>query len=62
MFKPLDKKLIIDDVIKDKGRFTGIALMEMTHQENPWKLARGSDDKIITQDLILQDIRNNQLN
>jgi hypothetical protein len=36
--------------------------MEITHQENPWKLARGSDDKIITQDLILQDIRNNQLN
>jgi uncharacterized phage-associated protein len=62
MFKPLDKKMIIDDVIKDKGRFTGIALMEMTHQENPWKLARSSDDKIITQDLILQDIRNNQCN
>jgi uncharacterized phage-associated protein len=58
LFKPVDKKNIIDEVIKDKGRFTGIALMEMTHQEMPWKIARNSDDKIITLDLISQDIRN----
>lgn len=56
LFKPLDKKNIIDEVIKDKGRFTGIALMEMTHQEAPWKIARKSDNQIITLDLILQDI------
>lgn len=56
LFKPLDKKNIIDEVTKDKGRFTGIALMEMTHQEAPWKIARKSDNQIITLDLILQDI------
>lgn len=58
LFEPANKKIIIDEVIKDKGRFTGITLMEMTHQLDSWKLARNSEDKIITQDLILQDIRN----
>ena len=58
LFKPVNKKDIINEVIEDKGRFTGIALMKMTHQEAPWKIARKSDNQIITLDLILQDINN----
>lgn len=58
LFEPADKKIIIDEVIKDKGRFTGITLMEMTHQLDSWKLAKNSEDKIITKDLILKDMHN----
>jgi uncharacterized phage-associated protein len=58
LFEPTDKKIIIDEVIKDKGRFTGITLMEMTHQLDSWKLAKNSEDKIITKDLILKDMHN----
>jgi uncharacterized phage-associated protein len=58
MLEPLEVKMIIDDVVADKGRFAGIALMEMIHKENPWKITRTQKDKIITTELILLDIHN----
>lgn len=54
----LDKeiKILVDEVIKDKGRYTGFALMEMTHNEKAWNLAMESYDKIITLEHMLYDI------
>lgn len=45
-------ELIVDKVIKDKGRYTGYALMNMTHNEHPWLSALKTDSKIITNDLL----------
>ena len=53
---PYDTKVLVDQIIEDKGRYTGIALMHMTHQDNAWKIAYNSSDKIINIDLIKQDI------
>lgn len=47
---------IVDDVIKDKGRYTGLALMDMTHNERAWRMGKDSKDKIITEEYIRYDI------
>jgi uncharacterized phage-associated protein len=58
IFEPPEQKLIIDEVIKDKGRFTGIALMMKMNQDAPWKLARKTKDNLISKDSILKDLNN----
>lgn len=45
-------KIITDKVIEDKGQYTGIALMRMTHKDQPWKTAKEQSDKIITEEMI----------
>ncbi len=45
-------KIITDKVIEDKGQYTGIALMRMTHKEQPWKTAKEQPDKIITEEMM----------
>jgi uncharacterized phage-associated protein len=61
LFTPIEKKFLIDQVIADKGRFTGIALMEMIKQENALKITRDSGAKVISHDLILQDINDKKI-
>lgn len=56
LLKPDKIKSIVDEVIEDKGKYTGIALMHMTHQEKAWKAAFKSQDRIISIDLINQYI------
>lgn len=56
LLKPLELKSIVDDVIEDKGKYTGIALMKMTHQDKAWKIAYDSKDKIITKELLKQEV------
>ena len=56
LLKPDHIKSIVDEVIEDKGKYTGIALMHMTHQDNAWKRAFKSQDRIISVDLIKQDL------
>ena len=53
---PTGVKDIVDGVIEDKGRYTGIALMHMTHKDIAWKKAFKSQDRIISADLIRQNI------
>lgn len=45
-------KIITENVIADKGQYTGIALMRMTHKEQPWKIAKEQPDKIITEEMM----------
>lgn len=45
-------KITTDKVIEDKGQYTGIALMRMTHKEQPWKTAKEQPDKIITEEMM----------
>jgi len=45
-------KVIVDQVVKDKGKYTGIALMEISHDEQSWISAYNAENKIITNDAI----------
>ena len=56
LLEPYNIQLIVDEIIEDKGRYTGITLMHMTHEDNAWKIARNSKEKIISIDLMMQDI------
>ena len=56
LLNPDEVKVLVDNVIETKGQYTGIALMRMTHEENAWKKAFKSQDRIISLDLIKQSI------
>ena len=50
---PVRVKAIVDKVIKSEGQFTGYALMERTHEENPWKYAYNeAADRVITTEML----------
>lgn len=56
LLNPDEVKLLVDEVIEDKGKYTGIALMRMTHQDNAWQKAFKAQDRIVTTELIKQDV------
>jgi uncharacterized phage-associated protein len=45
---PQKVQSMFDQVMKEYGKFSAIRLMEMTHEEKPWKEAFGKLDKSIS--------------
>ena len=53
-----NEKESIDVVIKDFGKHTGFELSQMTHNEAPWKLARGgcAPNEVCTSEITLESM------